>query len=233
MVDKNVSEFYDEFSSFQEKIAYNERHFLMLDKLLELGLNKTSNVLELGCGIGVVSSLICRVVKSGKLIAVDISPKSIEIAKKNNATTGAEFYVGDVTEFKSNEYSYDFITLFDVLEHIPIDSHDKLFASIAEHMSEDTKLIINIPNPDYLRYIHDNSPDRLQIIDQPLPLIDILENTQSNELELKFFETYDLWLKDESQFMVFEKKKRFVAVETKAPGQTYIRRLQNKFKKYW
>ena len=37
MAQEEIAEFYDEFSDFQQKIAYNERHFLMLDKLIERG----------------------------------------------------------------------------------------------------------------------------------------------------------------------------------------------------
>ncbi len=233
MVNKEVSEFYDEFSSFQETIAYNERHFLMLDRLLELGLKNDSSVLELGCGIGVISSLICKVIKDGRLAAVDISPKNIEIARKNNNPKLTEFYVADAVEFEKNKISYDFITLFDVLEHIPIEVHVELFANVVSHMSSETVLVVNIPNPKYLQYLHDNSPEMLQIIDQPLELSEVLKVAEANNLRLRFFETYDLWQKDESQFMVFKKDRKYEVIETQPPKQTYLRQFQNKFEKYW
>lgn len=227
-----IESFYDKFSDTQKKIAYNERHFHMLDRLLNLGLQKDSNVLELGCGIGVISSLVCKVLKTGVLVATDISPKNIEIAKKRNANRNAQFFVGDAVKFERKEITYDFITLFDVLEHIHVDSHNELFSNVVSHMSEETKLVVNIPNPEYLRHLHNSSPESLQIIDQPLPLIEILKATELNDLNLKFFETYDLWKKDESQFMLFEKRTEFTVHETIPPKQNFFRRVQNKLERY-
>ncbi len=233
MVDTKVSDFYDEFSAFQEKIAYNERHFLMLDKLLELELRKDSNVLELGCGIGVISSLILRVIKKGRLTAVDISPKSIEIARRNNPSENAVFEAADITVYDPGETGFDFVTLFDVLEHVPVESHASLFSMIADYLSEDGKLLINIPNPEFLQYIHDNNPEQLQIIDQPLSIARIVSETESCGFVLRQFENYDLWQKNESIFMWFELKKTFRKHETEAPRQSLLRRFQNKFEIYW
>ena len=233
MVDKEVADFYDDFSEFQESIAYNERHFLMLDKLLELGMDRSSKVLELGCGIGIISSLILRVLREGELCAADISPKSIKIAQENNRERGnVEFHVADVTKFEPGKEGFDFVTLFDVLEHVPVEGHRELFGRIAKYLSESGKLIINIPNPDYLQYIHETYPERLQIIDQPLSIPRLIEDATTHGFRLRFYENYNLWRKYESVFMWFEPEPEFKEIETEPPVQTIMRRLQNKFEIY-
>lgn len=233
MVDKKVSDFYNNFSEFQKTIAYNERHFLMLDNLIGLGLASDSNVLELGCGIGIVSSLILRVVKTGRLTAIDISPRSIEIARERNRDKNASFIVGDIVEYEPAVAAYDFVTLFDVLEHVPVDSHANLFARVSSCMRQNAKLVVNIPNPEYLRYIHATHPERLQIIDQPLSIGALVSDTERHGFALRSLRTYDLWCRNESVFAWFEKAAPFAEIRTRPPRQTVLRRLQNKFRLYW
>jgi len=66
----------------KKKIGVSVRHRLIFKKLKEIGLLSNSNVLEIGCGIGTVSTLIIPFINAGKFVGCDISPKSIELAKK-------------------------------------------------------------------------------------------------------------------------------------------------------
>lgn len=233
MADKSVSDFYDKFSDFQQKISYNERHFLMLDKLIDLGLARSSHVLELGCGIGIVSSLILGVVKDGHLTGVDISGRSIDLARARNAGGNARFEAADVTTFAPEGRSYDFVTLFDVLEHVPVESHRQLLATVAGCLRDSGKLLVNIPNPDYLAHLHRVRPETLQIIDQPLSIVRLLSDTEASGLVLRNLVHHDLWCRNESVFMWFERWTPFVEVATRAPQPTLLRRLQNKLQMYW
>ena len=78
----SISNFYDDYTVSQQKIGVSTRHHLIYNELINLGLKKNSNVLEIGCGIGTVSSLIIPFIQSGKFVGCDISPKSIELAQK-------------------------------------------------------------------------------------------------------------------------------------------------------
>lgn len=205
-----IAEFYDRYISNQRKGAYNERHFFLLKELERIGLKTDSNILEIGCGIGVISSLLAKTVKKGKVISMDISPRSIEVAKENNKkSNNIEFEVSDAANFNYLKLKFDFITLFDVLEHIPIEQHPEVFKNIANHMGEETILFINIPNPSYLEYIIQNNPEQLQVVDQPLPANIIMNNAYNNRLELLFFHTYSIWIENDYQMMLFSKKKPF------------------------
>jgi trans-aconitate 2-methyltransferase len=115
-----VAEFYDDFSSVQTQTGINHRHISVAFHLEKAGLRKTDKVLEVGCGIGTVSQLILRYLAySGTLLAVDISSKSIDLAKKRNAKySNANFEVHDLTKH-SVSGRFNAIVLPDVLEHIP------------------------------------------------------------------------------------------------------------------
>ena len=54
MTDK-VENFYDDFSEFQLNSGLHERHYLMHEKLIEIGMNKNSSLLEIGAGVGMLS----------------------------------------------------------------------------------------------------------------------------------------------------------------------------------
>ena len=77
-----VKKYYDNYITEQYSIGVNDRIFMLYEKLKSLGLNSSSDVIELGCGIGVVTHLIRKTVTLGQIESVDISGESIEFAKE-------------------------------------------------------------------------------------------------------------------------------------------------------
>lgn len=163
---KQISEFYDGYAAQQNKIGVNIRHRTIIKNLVKAGLDNSSNVLEIGCGIGTLTSLLVK--KSGQLLAVDISPSSIEMAKKNlGQYHNISFLVSDMSDFLATQ-KFDFIVLPDVLEHIPVEQHENLFHQISKNLKPNGRVCINIPDPYALEWIRNNKPELLQIIDQSL-----------------------------------------------------------------
>ncbi|RJP62914.1 MAG: class I SAM-dependent methyltransferase [Ignavibacteriales bacterium] len=212
MSKNNVADFYDGFVENQKKIGVNDRIYGLYKRLLKLGLKSNSNVLELGCGIGTNTFLISKKVSSGKIECVDISPESIKFLKEKLNRPNTSYVVHDIVNYSPTLENIDFITLFDVIEHIPIERHSELFENISKIMTPKTKLVINIPNPSYIEYLAEHKPKLLQVIDQPVHLAGIIENISRCGLELKFFETYNLWTLDDYQFMVITKQKKYEEV---------------------
>ena len=186
---ENIKSFYDDFVSNQNKIGVSVRHRLIHKKLISIGLNNQSNVLEVGCGIGTVSSLIIPSIQKGHFLGCDISPKSIEIARKLNPQSNAAFLVTDMSDF-SSEFKFDFIVFPDVLEHIPVDQHFNLFKNISAVCKDNSKLLINIPEPNSLEWIRQNKPELLQIIDQSLSMQDLLNNTYPHGFQVQSITPY-------------------------------------------
>ena len=192
MVNKEqVEEFYDDFVKEQKKIGVSVRQRLIHNNLKKIGLKNNSNVLEIGCGIGTVSSLIIKSTPNGKFLGCDISPNSIKLANELYENTHAKFIVEDMSNFKS-DIQFDYIVFPDVLEHIPVDQHSRLFENVAKVCTKDAKVLINIPEPNSLNWTRKNRPEALQIIDQSLSMQDLLNNTYPHGFFVESIKPYSI-----------------------------------------
>ena len=207
MKKSEVKKYYDDYITEQYNIGVNDRIFLMYEKLKNLGLSPTSDVIELGCGIGVVTHLIRKTVTKGKVESVDLSGASIEFAKSKINYSNVAFYEGDITEYQPKIKQADFVTLFDVIEHIPIELHEKLFLNVSKMLREDSWLLINIPSPSSIEWDRINAPEALQIIDQPVHLEYIVQNCSKAGLEIISFDNYSIWAENDYNFFLIRKKK--------------------------
>ncbi|MEO5999668.1 MAG: class I SAM-dependent methyltransferase [Chitinophagaceae bacterium] len=210
---KNIIEFYDNLVPAQYRSGINVRIYKLFKKLLHFGLKPDSRILELGSGIGNMTFLLSKYVKKGRIEAVDISPKSVQFSQQRIRKPNITFFSNDIVNHKPLIENIDFITLFDVIEHIPIDKHNELFHNISTFCNEHARVLINIPNPAYLEYDIENHPETLQIIDQPIPLKFILKNLENNDLSLLHFETYSIWVENDYQFLIITKKSHFKKIK--------------------
>lgn len=188
---EQVEDFYDTFVETQDKIGVSVRHRIIHNNLKSIGLKDNSNVLEVGCGIGTVSSLIIKSIPNGTFLGCDISPKSIAYANKTFGKSNATFVVSDMSDFTS-KVKFDFIVFPDVLEHIPVEQHFKLFENVAKVCSDNAKILINIPEPNSLNWFRKNKPEVLQIIDQSLSMQDLLNNTYPHGFSVQSIEPYSI-----------------------------------------
>lgn len=205
--DKVVS-FYDQYVAKQEKIGINSRHLHILDKLVDAGLSAHHHVLEVGCGIGPVSHLMAKKVSKGSVLAVDISPESIQKAmelwkdQKNLA-----FEVSDMKGFNKPNQLFDFFVFPDVLEHIPEDQHFPIFETVKRHAKKDAVIFIHIPAPRFLEWMIKNEPEKLQVIDQPLDSAQLIGSVSKNGFYLDKMETYRVFYKEKDyQYFIFRNK---------------------------
>ena len=210
MKQNEISDFYDEYVQRQIKTGANERLISLYKRLLNRGLNADSKVLELGCGERIFTKLLAKKVKNGIIEAVDLSEKSVAVAKNElKDRNNIHFDVADVVKYQPKNSDFDMITLMDVIEHIPLEHHAELFANLAKIATEKTNIIINIPNPQYIGYARINHPESLQVIDQEVELFTLMQHLEESGLELKYFEKYGIWEQDDYHFMVIRKKRNF------------------------
>ena len=213
MDNQKIVDYYDPLLATYLESGINDRIYHLYKRLLGLGLKPDSNVLELGSGIGTLTFLLSKYIKDGKIEAVDLSPKFIEFSRQRIKKPNITFIAADVVTYQPSARIFDFITLFHIIQHIPIEKHNDLFHNLVGILNENTKVLINIPNPAYIEYDRINNPEALQIIDQPVPLALVLENLEKNGMTLTHFETYSVWVENDYQFFVIEKKKVFEEVK--------------------
>ena len=188
---EQVEDFYDDFVKTQTKIGVSIRHRLIHKALKKIGLNETSNVLEVGCGIGTVSSLIIDSTQKGQFLGCDISPNSIKLANQLYQKTNVNFIVDDMSNF-SSDIKFDFVVFPDVLEHIPVEQHSRLFENVSKCCTDNAKILINIPEPNALNSTRVNQPEVLQIIDQSLSMQDLLNNTYPHGFQVQSIVPYSI-----------------------------------------
>ncbi|MGZ5263380.1 MAG: class I SAM-dependent methyltransferase [Kaistella sp.] len=211
MKQNEISDFYDKYVQRQLKTGANERLISLYKRLLNGGLNADSKVLELGCGVGIFTKLLAKKVQNGIIEAVDLSEKSIAVARQElKHQENIHFDVADVVKYQPKNSDFDIITLMDVIEHIPLEHHGELFGNLAQIATEKTNILINIPNPQYIGYSRINHPEKLQVIDQEVELFTVMQHLENHGLELVYFEKYGIWEEEDYHFMVIRKKRNFV-----------------------
>jgi len=190
---EHVAGWYDEYTGRQKNVGVNLRHLEIMHQLKKAGLKQDHKVLEIGCGIGTLTSLLAEHVSHGTVLAADISPGSIEVGKKMLAhLSNITWVVTDMSDFKRAE-KFDFVVLPDVMEHIPQEAHAALFKTIAAHCYENSVIYINIPHPRTLDYNRINRPDKLQVIDQSLNAHTLLADAFEAGFVVDQYVSYSLW----------------------------------------
>lgn len=199
-----VTEYYDEFCD-SRAVRYRVSGNRRIDRAAELVstyVEPESNVLEIGCGIGILTERIARRLKGGHVWACDISPASIEYAARTVRSKNISFFVGDaVRGFQAIADRIDraiaVVTMVDVLEHLPRSTHTDLFCSIRRLMGPTSVLVLTYPSPQYQRYLHEFEPERLQIIDEIVELEDLLQAAGRAQLSLRLFSLQDVWRRNQ------------------------------------
>ena len=96
----------------------------LLDDLMER-LPAGANVLDAGCGAGFPISLILS--ERFHVTGVDFSQAQIELARKN--VPNAKFLCEDMTKLDFPDHSFDGITSYYAIIHIPREEHQPLLAN--------------------------------------------------------------------------------------------------------
>ena len=106
-----------EFFDCIENLRYGtHRH---IPELLDFSKYKDKRVLEIGCGIGTDLRQFAH--EGGKTVGVDLSRKSVTLAKRGFELYGyvGDFLVGDGENLGFKDNSFDFVYSFGVLHHTP------------------------------------------------------------------------------------------------------------------
>lgn len=81
---------------------------------------KGKTVLEIGCGSGGGTELILKYFSPQKIIATDLDPQLITLAKKNVQKKEITFEKADATKLSYKNESFDAVFDYGVIHHIPL-----------------------------------------------------------------------------------------------------------------
>lgn len=220
-----LKEYYDDYARRQVRVGINERHHSIQRWLVNFGLAPGMDVLEIGCGVGTQTELIARSLRgSGQVLAVDLSPASVALARSRLAGyPNVEFMVADVVLLDLDR-GFDVIVMPDVIEHIPMEQHLRLFANVRSWLRETGWVLIHMPNPLFLEWCHRNRPDLVQLVDQPIFTETLLANCRPNGLYLHYLNTYSIWVRGDDYQVVVLKVQREQNFEIITPYPSIWRR---------
>lgn len=90
------------------------------DYLLKHVPTSCEAALDVGCGTGAFSRLLAR--RSDRVVALDVSPRMIEIAKERSRPySNIDFQVADATRWPFPFYTFDCVASIATLHHLPIE----------------------------------------------------------------------------------------------------------------
>jgi trans-aconitate 2-methyltransferase len=229
-----VRRFYDDFRDRQMvgyRLRKNRRIERAIDRITPY-VGPDSRVLELGCGIGIVTERIAKRLAGGFVWACDLSPKNVEYARETVQSRSTDFFVCDVLEdFQRIQdrvsQPVDLILMVDVIEHLPLERHSDLFASLARISGPRTIAVLTYPSPQYQRFLREHEPENLQIIDEVVELDSLLSAAKQGEFSLRQYALVDVWRHNQYAHCVLQRGidvDRIEASES-AASRTPLRRL--------
>jgi 2-polyprenyl-3-methyl-5-hydroxy-6-metoxy-1,4-benzoquinol methylase len=234
MADKEkVIEFYDEYIERQQHVGINERHFSILKKLKENGLQKDHKVLEVGCGIGTLTKLLLDYLKKGTLYGLDITPENIKLAKERlKAYSNVTFNIADATDFCLDE-TFDVIVMPDVIEHIPLELHARMFINMKKMLKKGGFIFMHFPNPFHTEHCLKQGM-QLQIIDQAVHLNLIVDNLKGSGLFVSKMEIYGvLLIEGEYEYVILQNESKFENFNEIDKSIPFLKRIRQKIQYEW
>lgn len=111
-----------------------------IDRILDIaGVTQGKTVLDIACGTGVlIPDYIGRNVK--KCVAVDISPKMIEIAEIKFANADTVDFICADAEYCSFGEEFDCAVIYNAFPHFT--NRNKLFENVAKHLKRGGRLTV-------------------------------------------------------------------------------------------
>ena len=113
------------YAAWQQEVRGDPRGRFLREATAALHVG--ASILDLGCGAGVPS--IAEVAGSFHVTGVDISTEQIRRARAN--LPRGRFLVGDLTEIAFRPGSFDAVTAFYSISHVPREQHAALFGKVA------------------------------------------------------------------------------------------------------
>jgi len=134
---------YDGFKDFDEiEKQFNTPFYLNESVKNVLPQNKDVKILDIGCGFG----RFLKYLKDNgyeNIYGVEIGEEQNQFLKDKGFT----IYQADVIEFlKTTKEKFDFITMFDVLEHFKKEEIVELLALLRDILNDNGTLVVRVPN---------------------------------------------------------------------------------------
>jgi SAM-dependent methyltransferase len=127
-----------EFAVWAETIVDDPRQRFL--EAFAAHLPKGANVLDLGCGAGIPSTVMLA--ERFQVVGVDLSSEQLRLARKN--VPRATFVEADLTSFDPLPGSFSGISAFYSITHVPREEHAELFSRIGNWLEPGGLLVASL-----------------------------------------------------------------------------------------
>jgi len=154
--------------------------------------HEPARVLEVGCGIGYVSARMRECWPAADIVAVDLSPTSIEVAERLFGDLGVRFGCARLEDF-ALDAEFDLIVLMDLYEHIEQSERDDFHAAVARVMAPAGAVFLSFPTPEYQAHLRANEPHKIQPVDEDISAADLERFAADCEAKLENYRKISVW----------------------------------------
>jgi len=197
---EQIAKGYDEI---HEKIGQDNSFY---ERCLSLKGEYKGNILDAGCGRGLLLKKIVNKYGNVNLFGLDISPKLCEISKENNP--GADIVLGDIENLPFDDNKFDTVFMTEALEHLL--DYNKALKEVGRVLRSGGDFIVTVPNKDWLRYdFYNKNRKQFQPVDDHyFTFLEITDLLRSNGFKItKYIGSDNLYY-----YEPFHKYERMLAV---------------------
>ncbi len=179
----------DKLRDFVEGNARIERAWSTIERW---GPKNPMHILEIGCGIGHVTARLSERWPKARVTGLDVSPKSLEIARALFRAPGLTFVEGPLAGGMLDG-SFDMIVLLDVYEHIVGSEKPALHAALADLLHDNSRVILSFPTPRALVWSRAYHPQTVQPVDEDVDLSAIQTLAHDIGRSILLYQEVDIW----------------------------------------
>lgn len=208
-----IADFYDGFLD-RRMVGYRlrgNRRLQLANRFVRTHIRRDSNVLDVGCGIGITAEAVARRARRGRLWAFDLSARNVDYARRTVRAPNIEWMVLDVLQ--SPERLADWVSspvnaivVIDVLEHIALPDHSRFMESLLAVAADDVVILLTFPSATYQQHLRAHNPEELQPVDEDITAAHLERLGHAHELHLVSWNSVDVWLTDQYVHAVLRRR---------------------------
>lgn len=182
-----IRQYYNQFYHYLQKdlTQPNPRH-AKVQESLKPWVRPGMWALDLGCGLGITTHFLRQ---SGcHAVGVDLSDRLVCEARRH---FGGDFLCADLCRLHLKK-RFDLVTLVDCLEHLPPARRPLAWEVIRAHLKPGGLLYLNFPAPAFQEWNRRGRVQALQLVDEVVPLAEVVQALQDHNFTLLFLKTYGL-----------------------------------------
>ena len=216
---KELSDREDVVSYYDEHVQHKLNDYIKVNPRIEYGWKtirkfapaKPRNILEVGCGMGNISSRMRKYWPDATIIGIDISTLSIQIAQKLFGDHKLSFRETILTPDTFKDEQFDLIIFMDVYEHIAVNDRPDVHAALSKFLRDKGRIILTVPTPHNLKWSLVNKPETMQPVDEHISYEVIGKLAADTGTEVQLYELKSVWNVGDYAHVVLEKNNDFEA----------------------